>query len=161
MKTQQLVFFSKEVQKEAEDKPMLESYYDRLRSDKAQAGAAIGALSRRALGRLPTIPRNMPLSSLGAAIGDGEIGDAATAFRSGTAGRLLGNLADLAASEYLPGGLAYRRQLMSRGLGLGDIAGELALQDRAFYNKRRRQKNQIDRIQKRKNSAKLKKLKND
>lgn len=161
MKTQQLVFFSKEVQKEAEDKPMLESYYDRLRSDKAQAGAAIGALSRRVLGNLPTIPRNMPLSSLGATIGDGEIGDAATAFGSGTAGRLLGSIADVAASEYLPGGRVYRRQLMDRGLGLGSVAGELSLQDRAFYNKRRRQKKQIDRIQKRKNSAKLKKLKND
>ena len=129
--------------KEAEEPGIIDGYYNTLKKDRGQAGAATGALSRRVLNAMGA-PGNLPLSSIGAGVAGKSVGDAGTAFMSGTAGRLLGNVADGIGSAILPGGRVYRDHLMARDLGVGSILGELALQDLGFANRRKKQQRNKD-----------------
>ena len=130
--------------KEANEPGIVDDYYNTLKQDRGQAGAAAGALSRRVLSAINPLARALPLSSLGAGIAGQSAGDAGTAFMSGTAGRFLGNIADNVGSALIPGGRAYRNQIVGRDLGVGSILGELALQDLAFSNRRIKQQRKKD-----------------
>ena len=127
--------------KEAEDPSMLDEYRSRLKKDRGQAGAAVGALARRVIGAMPGLERAraLPVSSLTAYAGDRSVGDAATAFGAGTAGRITGGIGDLIVRSILPGsGRKIYDELPDRDLGPGSLAGELALQDLAFSNRRKK-----------------------